>query len=139
MDIRVLTPEFSAAPQITVDDVAEIAKLGYKTLICNRPDGEVPGQPLNADIEAAAKDAGLAFHCIAFAGMITPDMLAAFDEALDKAERPVLAFCRTGTRSTNIWSLSQSRHTDADDLIEAAAKGGYDVSPMRGMFNERRA
>lgn len=137
MQINKLTETFAAAPQIEPGDVPEIAALGYTTLICNRPDDEVLGQPPVADIEAAAKAAGLAFVNIPFAGMITPDALEAFDAAMDGASGPVLAFCRTGTRSTTIWALSQARTVPADDLITAAARGGYDLEPMKPMLMSR--
>lgn len=139
MDIRVITPEFSAAPQIDVADVPAIAEAGYKTLICNRPDGEAADQCACGDVAQAAKAAGLAFHVVPFAGAITPDTLAAFDTVMDTAETPILAYCRSGTRSTTIWALSMARSTDADTLITAAARGGYDLAPMQAMLAARRA
>jgi len=138
MDIRVITPEFSAAPQITVEDVSAIAEAGYKTLICNRPDGEAFDQATCDEIGAAATAAGLAFHVIPFAGGISPDLQAAFDTVIDTSNAPVLAYCRSGTRSTTIWALSMARHQDAATLIEAAARGGYDLAPMFAMLSSRR-
>lgn len=138
MDIRVITPEFSAAPQIDAADVPAIAEAGYKTLICNRPDGEAPGQCDCDAIGAAAKAAGLAFHVVPFAGSIAPETLSAFDAVMDAAEAPVLAYCRSGTRSTTIWALSMARSTDAAALITAAAGGGYDLGPMKPMLDARR-
>ncbi|KAJ55673.1 hypothetical protein ACMU_13370 [Actibacterium mucosum KCTC 23349] len=138
MDIRVITPEFSAAPQIEATDLPAIADAGYKTLICNRPDGEAPDQTGSDEMAAAAKAAGLTFHLVPFAGMISPETQAAFDAVMDSAEGPVLAYCRSGTRSTTIWALSMARSTESDALISAAAGGGYDLAPMKPMMDARR-
>jgi len=104
------TPTFSTAPQIGLDDLAEIAALGYKTIICNRPDGEGgPDQPSSASIKAEAEKLGLAFHSIPFtSGQLTEDLVKEFAKTIDNANTPVLAYCRSGARSTQIWSLGQA-------------------------------
>src|SRR5688500_18414871 len=107
-DFRRVTDDFSTAPQISVADVAESARQGFKTIIHNRPDGEDPAQPSAAEIEAAAKTAGLAYHHIPVRGGPTPEQVAQTQAVLQESEEPVLAFCRSGTRSIVTWSLSQA-------------------------------
>lgn len=130
-----LTPDISVAPQITADDCARAAAAGFAAIICNRPDGESPGQPDAASIAGAATAAGLRFaHIPVDASGIDDQHIAAMAAELD-AGGPILAYCRSGTRSTNLWALAAaSRGGDADAIIAAAAGGGYDVSGMRGFL-----
>ncbi len=137
--IAQLTPSLSVASQITEAEVADLAAEGFKTIINNRPDGEVPGQPPGAAIEEAAKRAGLAYHFQpVVSGHLTEDDVAAFGDTLDAAEGPVLAFCRSGTRCTMLWALSESRRQDADGLVATAAEAGYDLTGLRPVLAARR-
>ena len=133
-DFRRVTDDFSTAPQISVADVAEAARQGFKTIINNRPDGEDPAQPSAAEIEAAAKAAGLAYHHIPVRGGPTPDQVEATQAVLQEAEEPVLAFCRSGTRSIVTWSLSQatSGAISRSDLVGLGRDAGYDLSGVLG-------
>ncbi len=107
MDIKQLNGAISVAPQISVDDVAELAKAGFKSIICNRPDDEEQHQPRAADIEAAAKSAGLAFaHVPAVSGAITQADVAAMAAALAELSKPVFAYCRSGARSTKLATMA---------------------------------
>lgn len=130
--IRV-TPDFAVAPQLTEADIARAAAEGFKTLVNNRPDGEVPGQMTSAAAEAAARAAGLDYRVIAFVNPPQPAQIDATEAMLSEAEGPVLAFCRTGTRSITVWACAQARAgaRSVDEILELAAKGGYDLSPMR--------
>lgn len=139
MQMNTLTPTMTVSPQIRPADVAEIAAKGFKTLISNRPDGEEPGQPTAAEIAAAAEAAGLAFHHIPFSsGGLTPEAMAHFESAMAEAETPVFAFCRSGTRSCVLWSLTQAKTGAAgvDEIVKCAADGGYDLSAQRGMLEK---
>jgi sulfide:quinone oxidoreductase len=108
MSITRITPDYSAAPQIEAEDVAEIAALGYKSIICNRPDGEDAGQPPAAEIRAEAERHGLAFaHVPVVSGQIDEGDVADFRAAVAELPAPVLAYCRSGTRSRNLWLLAQ--------------------------------
>jgi uncharacterized protein (TIGR01244 family) len=128
-DFRRVTDEFTTAPQISLDDVAEAARQGYRTVINNRPDGEVDDQPTSAEMAAAAKAAGLAYHYIPVRGGPTPDQVEQTRALLAEAEAPVLAFCRSGTRSIVTWSLSQALcGEDLDQLIAQGRAAGYDLS-----------
>ena len=133
-DFRHVTDDFTTAPQISLADVAEAARQGFKTLISNRPDGEEPGQPTAAEIAAAAEAAGLAFHHIPVRGGPTPEQVAQTQAVLQDADLPVLAFCRSGTRSIITWSLSQasSGAVSRADLVGLGRTAGYDLSGVLG-------
>jgi uncharacterized protein (TIGR01244 family) len=129
-DFRQVTETFAVAPQIAVADLAEAARRGFTLVINNRPDGEAPDQPPSAEMAEAAKAAGLAYKHIPVRGMATPDQVAEMAEAVAEASGPVLAFCRSGTRSITIWSMGQAQ-TGArprDELIALGAAAGYDLS-----------
>ena len=107
--ITTITPEYSTAPQIGTEDVAALAALGFRSIICNRPDGEDPGQPPVAEIRAAAERQGLAFAFVpVVSGQIDEGDIADFRAALADLPAPVLAYCRSGTRSRNLWLLAQN-------------------------------
>ncbi len=103
------TPTFATAPQIEISDLEEIKALGYKTIICNRPDGEGgPDQPSSLEVKAQAEKLGLEFHSIPFtSGQLTEGLVKEFAQVIEHAKGPVLAYCRSGARSTQIWSLGQ--------------------------------
>ena len=132
-DFRKLTDTVFASPQITPAEVEEAARQGFTMIVNNRPDGEEPDQPDSASIESAALQAGLDYRAIPISGgafgMSDVDEMA---RALAEASGPVLAFCRSGTRSTFLWSLAQAKAGLAPDEIAGIASGaGYDVSPIR--------
>ncbi|MER2507522.1 TIGR01244 family sulfur transferase [Amaricoccus sp.] len=105
MTITEITPDYSVAPQISVDDVAEIASRGFRAIMCNRPDGESADQPEVALIRAEAEARGLAFAFVpVVSGAITSRDLDEFGAALAELPGPVLAYCRSGTRCRMLWS-----------------------------------
>ena len=132
-NFRRLSDSMLASPQISPDDIAAAKELGVSLIICNRPDDEDTGQPAAAEIERLASEAGIAFVWIPVtsAGFSQPQVEAMRD-ALDSTEGSVLGYCRSGTRSTLLWSLAQaSKGEDPDVLAAAAQDAGYDVSPVR--------
>jgi uncharacterized protein (TIGR01244 family) len=133
-DFRRVTDDFSTAPQISVADVAEAARLGFTTIINNRPDGEDPAQPASAEIEAAAKAAGLAYAFVPVRGGPGPAEVEAVREIVDAAEGPVLAFCRSGTRSITTWSIGQAQSgaMSRGELVSLGRQAGYDLSGVLG-------
>lgn len=128
MDLRKLTDDVSVSPQITAADVPHIAGAGFRSIMCNRPDGEEYGQPELCDIEEAAQKEGLAFVSVPIiSGGVGQDDLNAFDAALHDLPKPILAYCRTGTRCTMIWAITQVGRLDSDEIVSCADKAGYDV------------
>lgn len=130
---RTLDDTISVYGQITPDDVAEAKAQGFTTIINNRPDREQDGQPSGAAIEAAATAAGLTYEAIPVDHSgFSEAQVVAMASALESADGPVLAFCRSGTRSTFLWALaSASLGKDGDELIAKAANAGYDLSPIK--------
>lgn len=126
-EFKRVTDAFSTSPQIDIGDVAKAKAEGVTLIIDNRPDGEEPSAPQSADIEQAAKAAGIDFVHIPVVGGPTPEQVAAMREAIDGAGGKVLAYCRSGTRSINTWALGQGE-TGRDALIELGAAAGYDLS-----------
>ena len=138
MKINKVNEKISVAPQITANDVSEIAQLGYKSLICNRPDGEEPSQPLYSDIKAQAQEHGLDIVHIPVQGSdITEADINEFKESLDSLPGPLLAYCRTGTRSIILWSLSNPDSLSVDEIIRKAASAGYDLSALVERLDSR--
>ena len=137
LDPRRLTASFTAAPQIAPEDLAELKRQGFALVINNRPDGEEPGQPVGAEIEAAAHAAGLAYCAIPVAGGFAQPQVEAMALALQGGNGPVFAFCRSGTRSTLLWALAQaSTGGDPDEIAAAAAAAGYDIAPVRAAVEQ---
>jgi sulfide:quinone oxidoreductase len=135
-----LTPSISVGPQIQEADLAAIKAHGFKAVICNRPDGESYGQPASAALADAAERNGLEFRYIpVVSGRLTEADVAAFAEALAEFDGPVLAFCRSGARSTVLWALASAPNEAADFLIATARKAGCDLAPMRPQLEARRA
>ena len=130
---RTLDPSISVFGQLEPEDVAAAKAEGFTAIINNRPDNEQPGQPAGAAIEAAAKAAGLAYVAIPVDHSgFNEGQVAAMADALEAAPGPVLAFCRSGTRSTFLWALARHRlGDDGEALIAKAANAGYDLTPLR--------
>lgn len=107
MDYRPLTPDFAVAGQIAPEHIAEIKAAGYRSVICNRPDGEQPGQPSVASVRAAAEAAGLGFrHIPVSGGVFPPEAIRATAAALNELEGPIFAYCRSGARSTTLFTMA---------------------------------
>lgn len=138
---RTLTDDVLVAPQIDTDAVAEAARLGVRLIVNNRPEGESPDQVPGEAIEAAARAAGLDYVAIpvTHAGFSQPQV-DAMAKALETASGPVLAYCRSGTRSTLLWSLAEAKGgADPDQLTEIAAEAGYDLTPVRPLLDMLKA
>ena len=136
-----LTPKISVSPQIAPQDVAALAAAGFVAIINNRPDDEAAGQPAGAEIEAAAKAAGMSYVAIPVDHSgIGPHQLKAMADALAGATGPVLAYCRSGTRSTHLWALAEaSRGANVAELVSAAAGAGYDIAMMTPVLRQLAA
>jgi sulfide:quinone oxidoreductase len=128
MDIRPLVPGLSVAPQITAAELDALKKAGYRAIICNRPDGEGSDQPLFAEISHAAQAVGIEAHYLpAESGKVSDEQGVAFGQLFDSLPKPVLAYCRTGMRSTTMWALSQANSQPLPTILESAKKAGFDL------------
>jgi uncharacterized protein (TIGR01244 family) len=129
-EFRRLSPDFAVAPQLSLEDIARAAAEGFKTIIKNRPDNEEPGQPSETAIIAATKSAGMNYRALPFTGPPPPAVVAETVLAMEQSGGPILAFCRSGTRSAAAWAMAQalSGRSEPAAIIEAGAKAGYDLS-----------
>jgi uncharacterized protein (TIGR01244 family) len=108
MDIRQVTDDYAVSGQIAADDIRAIKEAGFRSIICNRPDDEQPGQPSAAEIAVAAEAAELVFRHIPFtSGQMTEEDVQKMAEALDEIPGPVFAYCRSGARSTSIFMAAK--------------------------------
>ena len=136
-DFRRLTDDFWASPQIEVEGVQEASARGFHMIVNNRPDREADDQPDSGAIAAAAAELGLAYVTIPIthAGF-SQGQVDAMVSALADADGPVLAFCRSGTRSTLLWSLAQARlGRNPQEIAALALDAGYDVTPVRAIMD----
>jgi uncharacterized protein (TIGR01244 family) len=133
-----INDEVSVSGQILPADVAAIKAAGFVAIINNRPDNESPDQPPGAEIEAAARAAGLGYYAIPLGREgVSPDMVEKTREALEGSAGPVFCYCRSGTRSTTLWALSQAGKLDATEIISAAQNAGYDMSHLAGHLSQK--
>ena len=109
LPVRQVAPDVCVAPQLTPEAMAEAARAGFRSVVNNRPDFEHgPDQPTSAQIEAAARTAGLEYrHLPVDGGYQSPEQIAAFAQLLQELPRPILAFCRSGARSTRLYNAAQ--------------------------------
>lgn len=136
-DFRPLSAQFSVAPQISTEDIAEAKAQGFAMVVNNRPDGEEPSAPQGEHIGTACAAEGLAYAAIPIghAGF-SHAQIDALDKLLADATGPILAYCRSGTRSTHLWALARARAgDDVGAIVEAAAQAGYDLSGLRPMLD----
>jgi uncharacterized protein (TIGR01244 family) len=134
---RQITNQVFASPQIGLAEVAEAKAQGITLIVNNRPEGESDDQTPGGEIEAAARAAGLDYVAIPIthAGF-SQAQVTAMAEALASAAGPVLAYCRSGTRSTLLWALAEaSRGTDPGVIAASAANAGYDIAPVRAVVD----
>lgn len=139
MIFRALDDRTLVAGQIGPEDVTEAAASGVTIVVNNRPDGEEPGQPAGAAIEAAARAAGIGYRHLPVEGGITPGQAGELAALLDDAQGKALLFCRSGTRSAYLWALARAlRGVDGATILARAQAAGYDLSPLRPYLEQRR-
>lgn len=135
MTPRHLTPDMAVAPQIEPDDFKALAEAGFTTVIANRPDSEVEPSHRSDVMAQRAAQAGLAYHYLPIVpGQLNPDQIRQFHEIVEASSGPVLAYCRSGTRSATAWALGQSRVRPADEILAAGRNAGYDLSHLAPML-----
>ncbi len=129
MDFRTIDSGLAVSPQIELAEVSAVAEAGYKSIICNRPDGEAADQPTHEEMRKAAEQAGLEFRYLPVTpGMVMDETAADFGTALTELPGPVLAYCRTGTRSATLWSLANAGKLPLPKILEATKAAGYDMN-----------
>ncbi len=129
MELKEISSKITVSPQVTEKDMAEIKAKGFRAIICNRPDGEGADQPSFEEINAAAKLAGIeARYLPVQSGMVSDEDVAAFRDALEELPRPLLAYCRSGTRSATLWSLSEAQSRPMPEILTATKAAGFDMS-----------
>ncbi|AHL34455.1 NAD(FAD)-dependent dehydrogenase [Pseudomonas brassicacearum] len=140
MDIRHLASGLSVSEQILPNQLSELKNSGFRAIICNRPDGEGSDQPLFAEIKRAAQAMGIEAHYLpAESGKVTDEQGVAFGKLFESLPKPVLAYCRSGMRSTTMWALSQADHQPLPQIVETAKKAGFDMKGViRRIANKGR-
>nr|WP_319947902.1 TIGR01244 family sulfur transferase [uncultured Shimia sp.] len=132
MDIRQITPRYFVSPQISAEDIPAVVAAGISTVICNRPDAEIPPSHHALALKATAEAAGLTFVVNPLThDTMTPDRLALQRDTLEQSDGKVLAYCASGTRSTVAWCLGQAKSIPVDDILGAAQSGGYALDALR--------
>lgn len=132
MDIRQITDSYFVTPQIAVEDIPAIAEAGFTTIICNRPDAEVPPSHQAAALAQAAEAAGLVFEVLPLTHQtMTEDNIAKQSAFIAGSTGPVLAYCASGTRSSVIWALGQAGQMSADTILTRTTAAGYQLEALR--------
>ncbi|MEL7486261.1 MAG: TIGR01244 family sulfur transferase [Pseudomonadota bacterium] len=128
-----VSDQFFASQQITAGDMAAIKEAGVTLIVNNRPDGEAPDQPAGAEIEAAARAAGLDYAAVPVgAAGVSAEDLETFEAAFSAASGATLGYCLSGLRSLMVYAFARARAgTSVDALIADAAAAGYDIERFR--------
>jgi uncharacterized protein (TIGR01244 family) len=138
LDVKRINDHVSVAPQIRPEDLASLKAMGFTAVVNNRPDGEAPDQPSSALMQDAAKAAGLDYHFIPLGrDGVSAEMVEQTRSVLEGSSGPVLCYCRSGTRSTTLWALSQAGTMPADEIVDAAGRAGYDMSHLLGYLSQK--
>lgn len=137
MKLGILTPGVTAMAQPTLEQIGELAALGYRSIISNRPDGETADQPAWADIAAAAATHGMAAqHIPVTLSRFDAAQVDVFRDALGHLPRPIAAYCRTGTRSALLWALANEANLTVDERLAITSQEGFDLEPFRALLNK---
>jgi len=137
MKFAKINHELTVSDQITIEDLKEIHAQGYKTIFCNRPDQESEGQLAFSLIEKEAQNLGIkAIYQPVIGGQISDVDIAQFDAYFKAAQKPIFAYCRTGTRCSTLWALSHVSTLPIDDILSKAQNAGYDLSSLRDRLNQ---
>ncbi len=138
MDIKNVSSSISVAAQISVADVAALARAGFRSIVCNRPDGEAPEQSHAAQIAAAAQQHGLAFYFQpVISGQVSDADADEFAASVDALQGPVLAYCRTGTRCITLWALAEACNRAPSEILQRAHELGYNLDALQTRLQAR--
>ena len=132
MQINKINQDISVSPQISLQDVSDLKELGFKTIICNRPDNESDDQIDMQSIIDMAQKHGIEFIAQpVVSGAVSDDQVLEFKRAIAGAEKPILAYCRTGTRCSILWALSMAEEMTAKNILEATSQAGYELPQLQ--------
>ena len=135
MDLREIVENYAVSPQITPSDMPALAAAGVTTVICNRPDGEVPPDLQAAAIQAAAEAVGIAFVYNPVVGIgMSPNSIDEQADAIATSEGPVVAYCASGMRSALMWALARAGQEPAEDILRTVADAGYRMDHLIGQI-----
>ena len=131
MKLNKVTNDYYVSDQITIEDIETIKKEGFKTVFCHRPNDEEPNQPAAESIKEIVEENELNFiHQPVIGSMLNMQDVANFSELYESAEKPIFAYCRTGTRSCTLWALSQMGNLKADEIINLTSAAGYNLQHL---------
>ena len=131
MMLNKIIDDYVVSDQITEEDIEQLKEAGFKTIFCNRPDNEEQNQVTVKSIQDKAIESGLDFiHQPVIGGQISQNDIDQFSDYYDAAEKPIFAYCRTGTRSSMLWALSESGKRSIDEILQLTSAAGYNLSNL---------
>ena len=131
MMLNKIIDEYVVSDQITEEDIEQLKEAGFKTIFCNLPDNEEQNQVPVKSIQDKAIESGLNFiHQPVIGGQISQNDIDQFSDYFDAAEKPIFAYCRTGTRSSMLWALSESGKRSIDEILRLTSAAGYNLSNL---------
>ena len=131
MMLNKIIDNYVVSDQITEEDIEQLKEAGFKTIFCNRPDNEEQNQVTVKSIQDKAIESGLNFiHQPVIGGQIAQNDIDQFSDYYDAAEKPIFAYCRTGTRSSMLWALSESGKRSIDEILQLTSAAGYNLSNL---------
>jgi len=131
MMLNKIIDDYVVSDQITEEDIEQLKEAGFKTIFCNRPDNEEQNQVTVKSIQDKAIESGLNFiHQPVIGGQIAQNDIDQFSDYYDAAEKPIFAYCRTGTRSSMLWALSESGKRSIDEILQLTSAAGYNLSNL---------
>jgi|TARA_B100000768_G_C11199010_1_gene340869 sulfide:quinone oxidoreductase len=131
MQLNKIIDDYVVSEQITADDIQKIKEAGFKTIFCNRPDNEEKNQITVKSIQDEATNNGINFiHQPVIGGQLTKKDIEDFTHHFNNAEKPIFAYCRTGTRCSMLWALSESKVRSKDEILKLTSDAGYDLTNL---------
>lgn len=131
MDMKKIDDTFYVSEQIHAADIDVIRQQGIRAIICHRPDGEGTDQPGHQEIEAKAREAGIAFSYVPIQqGMVQDSDVQKFKKSFEALPKPLLGYCRSGMRAVTAWTFAQASHVALKDLLDKTAATGFDMTPL---------
>jgi len=125
--------DYVVSDQITEEDIEKLKAAGFKTIFCNRPDNEEQNQVPAKTIQSKVIENGLNFvHQPVIGGQISQNDIDKFSDYYDESEKPIFAYCKTGTRSSMLWALSESGKRSKDEILKLTTAAGYNLSSLFG-------